>query len=340
MSVTPHADVWMYDPNSRFLTPPTEILEPDNLIKSSQSFTISFVSCVVPKNFESRRHDDNDILILTKSQIGNSPKIERVHFWGKDIPENLNIDDIWAETVLLVEDYDKGDTLVIEWHVLEIDSDDGIRAQTINSLRSLVSSFGSAFPVLVPFMAASNSVIGLVKAILSKIETNEQIIQARFSLRSGEGNVGTRVNRKFLQPATYVVFENEVYGSGYSLDPQSGRVRKYSKNDNGDEILEDPEEAYLVFEVIPKIEISHSELVGDNIATLMTQIRDNKNTSSGQFTINFLQETLDYYTTYKKLLRYRELSDEANRTEAEEERFNRLSTDQNLKELLELFIPS
>lgn len=329
-------DVWMYSPDSTYLVSPTTILDSGKyLIKKAQSFTVSFVSCVVSKNFERRRGDDNDILILTRTQVGTRPKLERVHFWEKDIPDKVTIDDIWAETVLLVEDYNGDDVIVIEWTVIEVDTDDGARERTKNSLLALVGSFGSAFPALIPYGAASRAVINLVEKIISRVKRNEFIIESRFSLRSGEGRGGSlvgpssRVGRKFLQAGTYVMFEKEVYGQKYKLNPDDARVR--------DKDGRDPDESYVVFEVVPTKEISNTELVGEKIATLMTQIRDKESTSSGDFAINFLQDTLDAYTTQKKLQRYLGLSQMDRRTEAEDERFQQLSNDEKLKELLQLF---
>jgi hypothetical protein len=331
------SDVWMYDPNNTYLVSPTKVLDSSKVIKRAQSFTISFMSCVLVKNFENRRHDDNDVLIMTRTIVGNKPKVERIHFWEKDIPVQRTIDDIWAPNVVAVEDYNGKDRVVIEWNVIEVDSNDEDRRKSIDSLLRISNKFGSTFPVLVPYVAAARSIIGLVRRVVERAQKDEYVIRARFALETGEGDIDNSFGLTFLQPATYVMFEKEVYGQKYMLKEDRRLYLKDSRDRDDGRISDVSDVSYVVFNVRPVFSIAHDKLVGENLATLMTQIRDKEDTPAAEFTIDFISETVDAYTLQKKVQRYVKLARKSNRTEAEEVRFQELENDDQVIDFVEDF---
>lgn len=312
--------VWMQSPEYKYLVPPTAVY--GSLIKPAQSFTISLRSCVVSRSYD--RNTRNDLLISTRSSLGERPPLERVHFWEKDIRAGEVIEYPFSENVLLCEDYNGKDKVWLEWNVIEVDTDDGEREAIRDTLIHLASMLGAAFPVMVPYTATASLVIKTIEKILDRFEKDVFVIKTPFALYPTENQPLN--NRPPLQTGLYVVFDRDVYGQGYKLDDQN---RVWTSDNNP------PKESYVVFDIYPQRSLEPAALLGQKTATLLTQIREKQNVPAGKSALDFLTETLKAYTDFTQLQRYRRLQAQPNRT-PEEARMADIENNLDIKDLIEI----
>lgn len=311
MSTPLKSKVWLALPDRKYLTSPYRLYKDSRPIEAVEPFTISLVSCRIAEDLDGFLRGGNDILIASKSAIGSNPPVERIHFYGKDIPAGEMISNLFANNVLIVDEYTAKERLWLEINIIEVDTDDGERMATITALQSLVKRTGAAFPVLAPYAYPFSRVISAINKIFSKLERNQEVIRVPFSLfPSGQITRG----RAPLQVGVYVVFPEPQYGNAFKMD-DSGVL--WTTEDRQADVT------YASFAVVPGRSVSTEYLRNQKLATLLTQIRaDNDN--SDRSTFDFLQDTLQDYQNFRMLERYKALQNKLNRSEAETTRMEEI----------------
>ena len=280
---------WLIDDSGQLVSP-YQILNKKNKIEAAQQFSVNIVTTLISEDLDGMFRGNNDIMILTRSSMGEQPFVERIHFFQEEIPKDKPIRNIYADTVFVTEDYSGQDRLWIELNVLEIDTDSGERKSAINQFESLAATAGAVFPAFLPYTFAAKAIVNLTNSIVSKLEKNEWVINMPVAFYSGEPTLG----RAPLQTGTFVLFSKPVNPENFKLQ-QNGQIvrkdgRKFPKS-------------YLVFEVRAKKSVSPEFVMNQKIATLLTQIRSgNPNTTKSA--IHFLGQTLTSYTNFNKLKRY------------------------------------
>lgn len=111
------------------------------------------------------------------------------------------------------------------------------------------------------------------------------------------------------------MFSKPERGERFKMEP-SGLLVEYAT-------LQPARLSYVTFDITMDRIVTPEFVIGDKLATLLTQIRSgNSNTPSATF--DFLRQTITYYNNFKTLLRYRELSNKPHKTPEEEERMQKI----------------
>ena len=310
---------WLIDDSGQLVSP-YQILNKKNKIEAAQQFSVNIVTTLISEDLDGMFRGNNDIMILTRSSMGEQPFVERIHFFQEEIPKDKPIRNIYADTVFVTEDYSGQDRLWIELNVLEIDTDSGERKSAINQFESLAATAGAVFPAFLPYTFAAKAIVNLTNSIVSKLEKNEWVINMPVAFYSGEPTLG----RAPLQTGTFVLFSKPVNPENFKLQ-QNGQIvrkdgRKFPKS-------------YLVFEVRAKKSVSPEFVMNQKIATLLTQIRSgNPNTTKSA--IHFLGQTLTSYTNFNKLKRYLNLIEKLSLSDYEKSLLKEIEKIEEIKPFL------
>ena len=277
------------------------------------------INTVVAEDLDGWFRGNNDIMILAKSALGDKPKVERIVFYGEEIPKGEPLSNFYANSIFQTDDYDGESRLWLEVNILEIDTDLGERKAAISAFQSLASTAGAVFPVLLPYAMGASAGVGLVKKLVNALENNINVIKVPIAFYPG------KIKRGYppLQEGQYVVFANPQDPDNFKLSSngllEGKNVEKIS---------------YAVFDIIEGEERVSPEVVkNQKIATLLTQLRSG-NINTTKASIEFLDETLSAYSNYQKLERYLELKNKADRTDDEKAIMERIKKIDDLKPYL------
>ena len=284
--------VWFVLPKSKELVSPYELNPKSQLLEAAQPFTASMVTVVVSEDLDGILRGRNDILVLTKSSLGEQPLVERIHYYEEEVPKGKPIRNMFADNVFVTDDYNGEDRLWLELNVVEVDTDTGERKAAIKAFQSLATTAGAVFPVSVPYAFAASAAVGVIEKLVSALEKDTNVVKVPFALHSGIPRPG----KAPLQSGTYVVFAQPQDPSKYKLQP-NGLLTSGSKPSKV---------SYAVFNLFPVKHVSPKFMISQKVATLLTQMK-NGNTNSAVGTLEFLNNTLTQYSNYGKLNRYLEL---------------------------------
>lgn len=294
--------VYIVNPETKELVSPYEDLPKPARLVAAQTFTVSMVAAVVAEDLDGFFRGDNDLLVISKSSMGEQPTVERIHYFEEEVPKGNPIKNILSESVFIADDYNGIDKLWIEIDVLEIDTDTGEREAAITAFQSLAATAGAVFPAILPYAFGASAATGVLKKLVAAFEKNKCVIPVPFAMYPGPPRPG----RAILQSGTFVAFAKPQDVTGMKL--QSNGL--LSDNDQASEV------SYIVFDVTPVKQVSPKFLTSQKVATLLTQMKQG-NASSPLATIDFLTDTLTQYSNFKKLSRYLELKSKTALTEEE-----------------------
>ncbi|MFQ5881514.1 MAG: hypothetical protein ACE5I9_03420 [Candidatus Methylomirabilales bacterium] len=311
-------NVWLVLPRTKDLVSPYDLYSTSKPIEAAQPFTVSMATVVVAEDLDGILRGKNDVLVLSKSSLGAQPFVERVHFYGEEIPKGRPIRHMFAPSVFVTDDYSGTDHLWLELNVVEVDTDTGERKAAVSAFQSLSAMAGAVFPAIVPYLFAASKAAGVVNKLISALEDDEHVIKIQFSLHPGDPRPG---NPPF-QAGTYVAF-------GRPQDPA-----KYKLQSNGLLTIgnKPASVSYAVFNVAPEKRVNPDFVLTQKVATLLTQMKGNPNTPKAS--IKFLNETLTGYSNFKKLGRYLDLKKKKNPTDKEKALMAEIAKIEGLKPFL------
>ncbi len=286
--------VWLVNPNTKKLVTPYEELPKCERLVAAQPFTVNMLSVVVAEDYDWIFGGDNDILVISKCSMGEQPEVQRIHFYEEEIPKGHPIKHMLAENVFMTDDYNGTDRLWLEIYVVEVDTDTRGRKAAVKGFQSLAATAGAIFPVIAPYAFGGSAVVSVTEKLVSALEKDTRVIKVPFAMYPGV----PRPNRAPLQAGTYVAFAQAQDPSGFKLE--NGLLTTSKKAS---------EVSYAVFEVVPKKQVSPKFVVGQKVATLLTQMKED-NPNSALAAIDFLKDTLTQYENFKKLNRYLQLKSE------------------------------
>ncbi len=311
--------VWLVKPGTNDLVSPYELYEGSKRIVEAQSFTVSIVTAVVAEDLDGFFRGNNDILILTKSSMGEQPLVERIHFYEEEVPVGQPIRAILAENVFIAEDYNETDKLWIEINVIEVDSDTGERKAALKSFQGLASATGAIFPAMLPYAFGASAAMGVIEKIVSAFEKDKHVVKVPFALYPGNPRLG----KPPLQEGAYVCFAKP-------QDPSNFKLHSNGLLTNSDT---PSEVSYTVFDIIPVKRPNPKFVINQKVATLLTQM-EKGNQNSTISTIEFLSNTLTQYDNFKKLDRYVELKNKQALSEHEKALLSKIEQLDSLKPFL------
>ena len=291
-------NIWYVPPGSKKLINPASTDE-TNWIRKAQPFTITLLNFTVADDLDGFLRGNNDLLVTTRSSLGTAPRVERVHFYEEEIVAGRQIDNIFAESVHLCEDYNGLDRLWVEVNVTEVDrAASADRAQAISKFSQLAQTAGAVFPLVLPYAFGATAIAGVFNNLIDTLEKDDPVIRVPIAFYAGDLVRGRR-GRAPLQEGDYVAFAGEVDGSQYELDDAGNLVKGKTK-------IRDV--SYAVFQVFRQKIFTPNHLADQKIATLLTQMKEG-NDGTAQATIDFLRETIEARSNFNLLKRFNDLAE-------------------------------
>lgn len=315
--------VWHINPTTKQLVSAYDLQPYAKQIVAAQPFTVSLQSVVVADDLDGWPRGDNDLLLTTRVSLGEAPKVQRVHYYGKEIKPKTVLKDFYAPTMFVTADYSGTDRLWLELKILEIDTDTGERKALTNAFSKLATTAGAVFPVAMPYAALASGVVKTVEKLISALEKNVAAIECPVTLYSPDRPDAGRP----LQTGRFAIFAHEVDGSQYQWEQGDTLTRVDGKG---------VDESYAIFIVEAVKVVSPQWVLSQKVATLLTQL-DQGNDNSAAGALEFLNETLEQYSNFKELRRYAELKEKDPATLSEHEK--QLIDQIGKREVLQPFLP-
>lgn len=79
--------VYIVNPETKELVSPYEVLPKTTRLAAAQPFTVSMVAAVVAEDLDGIFRGDNDLLVISKSSMGEQPPVERGSI--RDVHKNI-----------------------------------------------------------------------------------------------------------------------------------------------------------------------------------------------------------------------------------------------------------
>jgi hypothetical protein len=273
------------------------------------------------KDIFHKAESTNDLLIVSNFQTGTAPIVQRIHYLKKGQKINQIIGNFFKTLVCSFSDF-KDKHITLQTQIYDIDQYDDIK-KVIDSASSLAGNISVTFPVAAPYVAMGTSVAKGVTELLNKLDEHDPIIDSNLRLDVAEENTGYQV----LQTGHWICFD-EPHEADLMLKPN---MDIYYKEPQGKPFID---RSYAVYS-IRKVDYQEPFWeIDQKIAKLLSEL-DGKGNSS-RAPIDFLRDTMEGYTTFRKIQRYYELQSKGKdrRTPEEEQLFNKLGQDATIKPYL------
>jgi hypothetical protein len=308
-------DTYMMDADSNQLKDLFELRGPN--IVDANSFSVSLLAFRVHEDLENWLRGGNDLLLISRTSIGEDQAVRRIHFYEENVSPGEFINNIFAETIHLEEDFSELDRTYMKFELYEIDRDTGNRQAIVDAFSTLAQSIGAIFPAAAPYAFGASVVVQAIEELISIFEKNVPIVNDEVAFYSGEN---IRFGRAPLQEGTFVQFAHNVDAQDWKLEA-SGRVV-----DSGGS---DVPHSYLIFQVSKESFLTPKYVENQKVAKLLEQIENDANNGPKE-TIEFLKDTIQGYADFKKIERYYDLKrkqedDPGSISEAELERMHNIS---------------
>lgn len=281
----------------------------------------------------------NDLLILSNFQVGSSPLVQRFHYFKEKQPIGEHMDGFFNSLIYSHSDF-KDTHITLQIQAFDVDSYSGIK-EIFTGLSNMAGNTAVTFPVLAPYLPGLQAAGSLLE-LLDKIDKHDLIMESNLKLEVTEENIGAQL----LQAGHWVYFD-EPQDDGLELDSNLRVVGKIN------------ESSYAIYSIRKEEAQEPQWELSQKIATLLSEL--NGKGSSGKAAIEFLRETMDGYSRYKKITRHQELAakytsfkdimkkakneskdeKEAERearkmfSVEEEEQFKKLESDESIKNFIE-----
>jgi len=262
----------------------------------------------------------NDLLIVSNFQTGTAPIVQRIHYLKKGQKINQIVGDFFKTLVCSFSDF-KENHITLQTQVYDIDQYDDIKG-VVDSASSLAGNISVTFPVVAPFVAMGTTVAKGLTDLLERLDEHDAIIDSNLRLDVADDNTGYQV----LQTGHLICFD-EPQEEALLLKPN---MDIYHKEPQGGPFIDG---SYAVYS-IRKVDYQEPFWeIDQKIAKLLSEL-DGKGNSS-RAPVDFLRDTMEGYTAFRKIQRYYELQIKGNRRTPEEEQlFNKLAQDTTIKPYL------
>lgn len=261
--------------------------------------------------------DKNDIMIVTTSQIGSEPPVQRLHFMRENVEMGWQ-GDFFNDVVLAIRDFKiENKRLKLRIQVYDMDKFPNGLVQAVSNVSQSVAV---AFPFLGPYAAAVSFGAPLLIEVVDTLNDHDRIIDERLTLEITEPKSAHRL----LQPGYFVCFnmpvEEGLYLSSNLRVFQTDKKTSFKKC------------SYAVLEVERQFYVHREWEIDQKAAKLIAELEGKG--QSGKAALDFLRETLDAYTNFKRLERARELQAKETLSESEKKFLQELTSDETLAPFL------
>jgi len=283
--------------------------------EEAQPLTVRLRGVMVREDYDGVFRGGNDLVIVTKFQVGDEPPVERLHYMRSDTSLGWH-GDFFHAVVFSTRDF-RGERLTLQLRAYDVDN---VEDQLIQSVGRLAEQVAGLFPQLAPYLGAVDFAVGPFVELVNNIDDHDRILNDQVTLEVPHERRG---GRKPLTPG-YVVCSKEPIGDGCTLGDDL-RIRRPDGGRHDDC-------SYAVFGLLRDHLVGRQYEINQRAAKLIAELKGKG--QSERSPIFFLQETLDAYATFRKLQRARELQSRESLTAAEE----RLLADLKSREKLEPYL--
>lgn len=302
-------------PQPARLEPLAEEFSPEEPFDNAQKMTIRLRGVMIRDDYDGVLRGENDLMIVTKFQIGNEPPVERLQFMRKDTELGWH-DDFFNDLVYSTQDF-SGKRLTLQLRVYDVDNvDEGL----IGSVEQFAEQAAGLFPQLAPYLGVVDFAVGPLVELVNNIDDHDEILNDQVTLEPPQEGRG---GQKRLKPG-YVVCSKDSIETGCTLGNDL-RVR-------GPDGKKHEDCSYAVFGLLRDHLVDRQYELNQRVAKLIAELKGKG--QSKHSPIHYLQETLDAYNKFQKLQRAQELQAREALTAAQERRLNDLKSDEELKAYL------
>jgi hypothetical protein len=284
--------------------------------ENAQPMTVRLRGVKVAEDYDGVLRGTNDLMIVTKFQLGDEPPVERLHFMEKDVGLGWH-DDFFHSVVYSTPDY-SGKRLTVQLRVYDVDTvDEGL----IGSVRQLSEQAAGLFPQLAPYLGVVTFAVGPVVELVNNIDEHDEILNDQITVEPPREN---RAGIKLLKPGYLVcsrdtIEQNATLGDDLRIQlPGSG---------------EETDGSYAVFGVVRNNLVDRQYEINQRAAKLVAELKGKG--QSDNTSIHFLQETLDAYGKFQKLERARDLQRRDTLSDAQHHLLDDLKSDPELAPYLD-----
>jgi len=311
-------------------------------IKKSGTFSIDMRGAFINKSYDDNEglrsrfkpKGTNDLLIVTSFQTGTSPSVQRVHFLRQEQKINEFIGDFFKTMVCSFSDF-QDNHITLQTQVYDVDNYEKIN-DIVSATSSMTGNVVGSFPVIGPYIAAGKALASSILELVNQLDKHDPIIDSNLRLViTEEENAGYQI----LQTGHWVCFSEpqEQQEGNLRLDPHLRIVRKDNTTTTtntattaGGERFRDS--SYAIYSVRAEGAQEPGWEIDQKIAKLLSELDGKGN--SGRAAVDFLRDTMEGYTKFKKMKRYQELLKKDKLTEEEKKVFEKLRNDESIQEFI------
>lgn len=289
-------------------------------IASASEFSIELTSVFVDKSYDDERRmflrergKTNDLLVVTTYQTGTSPPVQRVHYFKEGQEIGVVLRDLFKSLVCSFSDF-KDSHVILQPQVYDIDKYDDIK-EGLARIFSVAQNVVVAFPVFAPYVAMGKTIGESLTTLLENMDEHDMIMDSNLKLRISDERTGANL----LQTGHWIYFD-EPQKPGLRLSPNLDLL-----NEDGTRFRKC---SYVLYSIRKQQAQEPNWEVDQKVAKLLSEL--NGKGASGRAPIDFLRETIEGYSNYKKLKRFVELKDKKTRdvlSEDEQSLMDRLKSD-------------
>ena len=266
-----------------------QVFKDSSVFENAQPLTVRVRGVMILEKYDWLPWDKNDVAIVTTSQFGNEPPVQRLHFLQQNVEKGWQ-GDFFNDVVLTIRDFNvEKNMLILRIQVYDMD---GIDPGLIEAVSNVSKSVAVTFPHLAPYAASVSFGSSALLTLVENINNHDRIIDERLTLEVVEPEKG----HKLLQPGYFICF-NKPVGEGLSLNSNLTVLNPDQSVFEG--------ASYTVLEVEREYHGQPLMEIDQKAAKLIAEL--NGKGQSGKAALDFLRDTIDYYNKYKKLERIREL---------------------------------
>lgn len=284
--------------------------------ENAQPMTVRLRGVEVAEDYDGVYRGDNDLMIVTKFQLGDEPPVDRLHFVEKDVGLGWH-DDFFHSVVYTTPDY-SGKRLTLQLRVYDVDN---VNEELVGSFKQLSDRAAGLFPQLTPYLGVVNFAVGPMIELVNNIDEHDEILNSQVTLeppRQDRGGI------KELRPGYVVcssgtIKRDATLGDDLRIQPPAG---------GGDETG-----SYAVFGILRDNIVDRQYEINQRAAKLAAELKGKG--QSEHSPIYFLQETLGAYAKFQKLERARELQGSDTLSDAQQRLLDDLKSDPELTPYLD-----
>lgn len=292
-----------------------EEYSPEDPFENAQKMTVRLRGVMVREDKDGMFRGGNDLMVVTKFQIGNEPPVERLHFMQKNAKLGWH-GDFFNDIVYSTQDF-SGKRLTLQLRVYDVDN---VNEALIGSAEQLAKQAAGLFPQLAPYLGIVDFAVGPLVELVDNIDDHDEILDEQVTLEVPQAG---RKGQNALKPG-YVVCTKD------SIEPECTLGSDLQiRNPDGNPLEEC---SYAVFGLLRDDLVDREYEINQRVAKLIAELKGKG--QSGRSPIYYLQETLDAYSRFQKLQRAYELQSLETRTDAQERLLKDLKSDPQLEDYL------